>query len=188
MVSGKNSIFLIAFVLLIMATAVSAALTISLYNNNLTTNILHPQTTVLIVLIGFLYISFVINRRLRSVSLTAPLSPDRMQLHSIPAFDLEISKKYNWRKSSARTPRLFDSNDSCRLHSDDEKLSLSHISIRDKYQQERNTKEVPQLIITHFSPLLNPALIRVAPRAELKLSFSPGFIFVRLPRGPPNPT
>ena len=47
--------------------------------------------------------------------------------------------------------------------------------------------EVPQFTILHFSLLLNTALIYIALRAKQKMSFSPGFIFVRLARGPPEP-
>ena len=66
-------------------------------------------------------------------------------------------------------------------------------SMGDKLQQKRNTQyairntnEVPQFAITHFSFLLNPAVICPATRAEQNTYFSPAFIFSRLARGPPN--
>ena len=66
-------------------------------------------------------------------------------------------------------------------------LPLPQISTHNKHQ-EKLTKIVSQSIKSHFSPSLYLALIFVAPRAEQKTSFSPGFIFVRLARGPPNHT
>jgi hypothetical protein len=167
------------------------------------TEILYPHATVFIVLIGFLCISLVIDRRLWLETLTAPLSPGQMRFHPIPQFASRISKKSIKRKSLPSTDCLFPLEDSCHLRSDiestqytnllhhlagipDDRLFFPHISMRDKHQPERNTNEVPQLTKTHFSSLPHKALIQMAPRAEQNLSFSPGFIFVRLARGPPN--
>ena len=167
--------------------------------------ILHLQVTVFIILIGILYISLVTDRRLWFESLTAPLSQGQMRFHPTPQFASRISKKSVRRKSLPKTDCLFRLEDSCHLRSDIEstrytnllhhlagiphdRLFLPHISMQDKHQQERDTNEVPQLTLTHFSPLPHKALIPMAPRAKLNLSFSPGFIFVRLARGPPNLT
>ncbi len=200
MVSGKNSIFLIIFMSLIAATPAAF-----MESQSAGTEILHPQAAVFMVLIGFLCISLVIDRRLWPATITAPLCPGQIGFHSIPQFASKISKKYIRRKSLPKTACLFRLEDSCSLRSDiestqyinllhhlpgipDDRLFLPHISMRDKHQQEHNTNEVPQFTITHFSSLPHPALIRMAPRAEQNLSFSPGFIFVRLARGPPNLT
>jgi len=51
----------------------------------------------------------------------------------------------------------------------------------------KSNPAAPQFAITHFSSLLNCPAICPAPRAELYIRFSPGFIFTQLPRGPPNP-
>ncbi|MBA7625512.1 hypothetical protein ES703_32942 [subsurface metagenome] len=52
----------------------------------------------------------------------------------------------------------------------------------------RSSAGVPQFAITHFSSLLNPAVICPAARSEQNTYFSPAFIFQQLPRGPPNQT
>lgn len=169
------------------------------------TEIIHPHAAVFIVLIGFLCISLVIDRRLFLATLTVPLTPDPMRYHSIPQFVPKIPGKNIRRKSLPKTDRLFNREDFRHSPSDiestryikllhhlagipDQKTFLPHLNIHNKKQKERNTRQVPRLFITHFSPLLHPALIRMAPRAEQNFSFSPGFIFVRLARGPPKPT
>ena len=66
-------------------------------------------------------------------------------------------------------------------------LVLPHIRII-KHHQKR-TIILSKFTLTHFSPLLYLALIFVALcGAELITSFSPGFIFIRLARGPPKIT
>jgi hypothetical protein len=87
-------------------------------------------------------------------------------------------------------------------------LSLSSLSAQRAFSPERNRSRsnlvaslkrvvsartrssagVPQFAITHFSSLLNPAVICPAPRAEQNICFSTAFIFQQLPRGPPNQT
>jgi len=58
--------------------------------------------------------------------------------------------------------------------------------IRNTQYPIRNTNEVPQFAITHFSFLLDPVFICPASAAEQYTYFSPAFIFDNLPRGPPN--
>ncbi len=201
MVAGKKSILLIIYMSLI--AAIHAAF---MESQSAGTQILHPQVAVFMVLIGFLCLSLVIDRRLRLAPLTTPLCLSQREFHSIPKFASKISKNYTRRKSLPETARLFPFVDFCRLRSDiegtqyinllhnlagipDKRIFLPHISKRTKLLQERNKTAVPQSTIKHFSSLLlHPALIRMAPRAEQKISFSPGFIFVRLARGPPNLT
>ena len=67
-------------------------------------------------------------------------------------------------------------------------LLLPHFSATHNKHQQKLNKIVSESIKSHFSPSLFLALIFVAPRAEQTTSFSPGFIFVRLARGPPNHT
>jgi hypothetical protein len=204
-VAGKNSVFLIAFVSLIAAASISTAQILCLYSNVATANIAHSQTTVLIVLTGLLYISFVLNRKLSLTSMTAPLNSGQVSFHSVPQFYSKITKKHIRLKSFDRTICRSNLKDTCRLdccrdstqntsldHDSEgipnEKVSLPHVNIHDKHLQELITKKFPKINITHFSPLLHKALIYMAPRAEQNLSFSPGFIFVRLARGPPKHT
>ncbi len=211
--SGKNSTFLIIFVSLIAATAVSAAPTIT-YCNNFTvapsvpnphileiagtnniseiynsvmaaigTDILippaeftnsssadagtfNPNTTVFIVLTGFLCVSLVIDRKLWLATLTAPQQPGQSGFHSIPQLA----------GMPAGTITL-----------------PSYISMQGKIRQIPNiqhairiTNAVLKFAIKHFSSLHKPALIRMALSYEQNRSFSPAFIFVRLARGPPN--
>jgi len=56
------------------------------------------------------------------------------------------------------------------------------------FARTKSNAASPQLAITHFPSLLNPATICPAPRAEQYILFSPAFIFQQLPRGPPNQT
>ena len=174
MVSGKNIILLAIFTSLIVA--------IGIVNLNLPKAFiefqsagimtLHPQATVLVILIGFLFFSLVIDHRAWSATKTAPICPCQTHFYSIP--QIESTRNINLLHHLAGIP--------------DEKLPLSHIAIGDKHPQERNKKQVPQLTITHFSPLPHKALIQMASRAKQNFSFSPGFLFVLLARGPPNPT
>jgi hypothetical protein len=200
-VSGKNSIFLTLFVSL--SAAIPAAF---MQSQSAGTEILHPHTAIFMILIGLLCLSLVIDRRLRLATLTTPLYLSQRGFHSIPQSASKMSEKYLRRKTLAKTDCLFRLEGFRRLRSDIEgtqyinllhnlagipnkRIFLPHISKRTKLQQERNTNAVPQSPIKHFSSLLlHPALIRMAPRAEKKISFSPGFIFVRLARGPPNLT
>jgi hypothetical protein len=200
-VSGKNSIFLIIFVSLIAATPAAF-----MESQSAGIGILQPHAAVVMVLIGFLFVSLVIDRRFGLATMNAPLHQGQMGFHFIPQLASKISRKYIRRKSLPKSACQFHLEDSCRLRSDiestqhidflhhlagsisDDRLFLINISMRDKHQQEHITIEVPQLPITHFSSLPHPALIRTAPRAKQNLSFSPGFIFVRLARGPPNLT
>jgi hypothetical protein len=178
-----------------------AAFTVSQFAG---TEIIHPHAAVFIVLIGFLFVSLAIDRRLCLATLTAQLKPTAMRYHFITQFAPKIPGKNIRRKSPPGENRLFHLEDFSRsicdvnstpyinlLHNlagiPDDRLFLPNITLCHKNQQEQNTNKVPRLsIITHFSPLLHPALIRMAPRAEQNFSFSPGFIFVRLARGPPK--
>ena len=173
-VSGKNSIFLTIFMSLIAAIGI-------VYLNLPTafvelqsagSDIIHPEATVFIVLIGFLFISFVIDRMLWLPTQTAPIRPVLMRFHCTRK--TESTRNINLPHHLAVMP--------------DEKLPLPHISIRDHNQQEDKTKVTSQSTITHFSPLPDKALILMASRAKQNFSFSPGFIFVLQARGPPNPT
>jgi hypothetical protein len=184
--SEKNSIFLIIFVSLIAATAVSAAPTITFCDNStmaaIGTDILippaeftgspsagagtfHPNATVFIVLTGFLCISLIIDRKLWRASLTAPLRPGQSGFHSIPQLAGTLAGTITF---------------------------PSYISMHDKIRQKHNiqhaisfTNAVLKFAITHFSSLHKPALICMALSYEQNKSFSPAFIFVRLARGPP---
>jgi hypothetical protein len=167
-VSGKNNIFLITFFVSLIAITGAAFI----QSQSVGTDSLHPQATVFIVLTGFLFISLMIDRRLGLANMTAQICPGQMRFHSLP--QIESTRNINLLHNLAGIP--------------DEKLSLQQNSKHNEHQQERNTNKVPQLPITHFSSLPHPALIPMAPRAEQNLSFSPGFIFVRLARGPPNLT
>jgi hypothetical protein len=201
-VAGKKSILLIIFMSL--SAAIHAAF---MESQSASTQILHPQVAIFMVIIGFLCLSLVMERKLRLAPLTTPLCLSQRGFHSIPLFTSKISKNHTRRKSLPETARLFRLEDFCRLKSDiestryinllhnlagipDKRLFLPNINKRTKLlQQERNKIAVPQSNIKHFSSLLlHPALIRMAPRAEQNFSFSPGFIFVRLARGPPNLT
>ena len=51
----------------------------------------------------------------------------------------------------------------------------------------RSNAGVSKLALTHFSSLLNPAVICPAARAEQYIHFSPVSTFAQLARGPPNP-
>ena len=173
MVTGKNSILLTIFVSLIAAMGIVYLNlpTAFIELQSASTDILHPQVTIFIVLIGFLFISLVIDRKLWLATMTAPIRPGQMRFHPTP--QLESTQNINL-LYLAGIP--------------DEKLPLPHINIHDHNQQEGKIKVIPQLTITHFSPLLYQALIHMAPRAEQNFSFSPGFIFVLMARGPPNLT
>ena len=164
MVSGKNSIFLITFVSLIAITGAAF-----IQSQSADTETLYPHTVVFLA-IGFLCVSLVIDYRLELITMTAPISSGQIRFHSIP--QIESTRNNNFIHHSAGIP--------------DDRTFLSQISKNNEHQQECNKKKVPQIPITHFSSLPYPALISMAPRAELNLSFSPGFIFVRLARGPPN--
>jgi hypothetical protein len=131
-------------------------------------------------------------------TLTVPLGSGRVRFHStILQFNSKVSNKLSRRKLLTKGARCLQndikSTQNIGSHSNsaglqNEQLSLENIDILDKYQQEPNKEVVPKFTITHFSPLSLPALIRMAPRAEQNLSFSPGFISVQLARGPPKPT
>ncbi len=187
--SEKNSIFLIIFVSLIAAAAVSAAPTITFCDNStmaaIGTDILippteftgspsagagtfHPNAMVFIVLTGFLCISLVVDRKLWQTSLTAPLRPVQSGFHSIPHLAGIQAGTITF------PPNIF---------------------MHDKVRQKHNiqyaisfTNAVLKFAITHFSSLHKPALICMALSYEKNKSFSPAFIFVRLARGPPNLT
>ncbi len=166
MVPGKNSIFLITFVSLIAITGAAF-----IQSQSAGTETLHTHTVVFL-LMGLLCVSLVIDYKLWLVTMTAPICPEEIRFHSFP--QIESTPNNNFIHHLAGIS--------------DEKLSLQHKSKHNEHQQECNTNEIPQIPITHFSSLPHPALISKAPRAELNLSFSPGFIFVRLARGPPKPT
>ena len=125
----------------------------------------HPQATLFIVLTGFLCVSLVIDRRLWLATLTAPLRPGQSGFHSIPQLA-------GIPAGTITFPPCFSMHDKIR-------------QIHNTQYAINNTNVVPQFAITHFSSSINPALIRVAQRAEQNMSFSPEFIFVRLARGPP---
>lgn len=179
MVSGKESKLFITLVLLLAVPAVSVASTSNDYTNFTSmidagifyspavlieslyagSEIFHPHTAVFMFSIGLLCISFIIDLRLFPSTLKDRLCPNQAGFYSNQQFTPNIPQQY--------LP---------------EKLLLN------KFQQELNINSIPNIIKSHFSSLFKPALIYVAPRAEQKITFSPGFIFVRLPRGPPNLT
>lgn len=192
MVSGKNSIFLITSV-----SVMAFAPAILIESQIAGTELLHPQTTFLMALTGLLYILYAMNRRLCLATLTVPLGSGRARFHSILQFNSKVSNKLSRRKILTKGARCLqndiESTQNIGSHPNsagllNEQLSLENIDILDKYQQEPDKEVFPKFTITHFSPLSLPALIRMAPRAEQNLSFSPGFIFVQLARGPPKPT
>jgi hypothetical protein len=168
----KNSIFLIIFVSLIAATAVSAAPIITYCNPVEFTNsasagagTFHPNAIIFIVLTGFLFVSLVIDRKLWLATLTAPLRTGQSGFHSIPQL--------------AGIPA---GNITFPYH-----ISM-HDQIRQKYNIQHAihiTNAVLKFTIKHFSSLHKPALICMALSYEQNQSFSPAFIFVRLARGPP---
>ena len=168
----KNSIFLIIFVSLIAATAVSAAPIITYCNPVEFTNsasagagTFHPNAIIFIVLTGFLFVSLVIDRKLWLATLTAPLRTGQNGFHSIPQLAGIPAGKITF---------------------------PYHISMHDKIRQKYDiqhaihiTNVVLKFTIKHFSSLHKPALICMALSYEQNQSFSPAFIFVRLARGPP---
>ncbi|MFX0208664.1 MAG: hypothetical protein ACFFDT_21970, partial [Candidatus Hodarchaeota archaeon] len=56
----------------------------SMQSQSASTHILHPQVAVFMVLIGFLCLSWVIDRRLRLATLTTPFHLSQREFHSIP--------------------------------------------------------------------------------------------------------
>jgi len=171
--SGKNIIFLIIFALLVAVTAVSAAPIITycdpvefINSTSAGAGIFHPNAIIFIVLTGFFCLSLVIDRKLWLTTLTAPLRTSQSgsyyapQLSGIPAGKITFP---------------------------------SYISMQDKIRQKYNIQEAIHITnavlkynIKHFSSLHKPALVCcMALSYELKKSFSPAFIFVRLARGPP---
>lgn len=170
---GKNNIFLIIFALLVAATAVSAAPIITYCDPAEFTNsasagagIFHSNAIIFMVLTGFFCLSLVIDRKLWLTTLTAPLRTGQSEISYVPQL-------YGIPAGKITFP--------------------SYISMHDKIRQKYNiheaiyiTNAVLKYTIKHFSSLHKPALVCcMALSYELKKSFSPAFIFVRLARGPP---
>lgn len=210
--SGKNSIFLIIFVSLIAATAVSAAPTIT-YCDNFT--VAPPVlNTHILEIHGTSNITEIYNSALAAVGTeilfppaecTGSLSASTRTFHPhttvfivLTGFlcaSLIIDRKL-WLATLTAPLRPGQSG----FHSIPQLAGIPtgtitfppYISMHDKIRQIRNTQHAISITnavlkfgITHFSSSLTPALISMAPRAEQNMSFSPEFIFVRLARGPP---
>ena len=125
----------------------------------------NPNTTVFIVLTGFLCFSLVIDRKLWLATLTAPQQPGQSGLYSIP-------QSTGIPAGTITFPSYISTHDTNR-----QKHNIQHaICI---------TNAVLKFAIKHFSSLHKPALICMALSYEQNKSFSPAFIFVRLARGPP---
>lgn len=173
MVSGKNNIFLIIFMPLIVAIGIvylnSPTAFIELQSAD--AMILHIHTTVFIVLTVFLFISLLIDRKLRLATQTTPIYSGQMRFQ--PTRSTESTRNIILHQLAGMP---------------DEKLPLSNINIHDHTQKEGKIKVISQLTITHFSLFPHKALIHLASRAKQNFSFSPGFISILLARGPPNPT
>jgi hypothetical protein len=159
------------------------------------------------VLTGFLCVSLVKDRRVWLAALAGLLWVGQAGIQVIPQLAAHISStKHIQQKSSANADWLHRLEDSCRLRMDIEGTQyiglLHHLAgIPDSIScvgspvplvahkssaRTKNNLAVPQFAITHFSSLLNPAVICPAARAEQYIYFSPAFIFARLARGPPN--
>jgi hypothetical protein len=173
-VSGKNNIFLTIFMSLIVTIGIVYLYlpTSFIELHSAGRVILQPHATVFIVLIGFLFISLLIDRKLKAATQTIPIYSGQMRFQSSP--QTESTQHINLIHQLAGTA--------------DEKLPLPNINIHDHTQQAGKIKVIPQSTITHFSLFPHTALIHMARRAEQNFSFSPGFISVLLARGPPNPT
>ena len=173
MVSGKNNIFPTICLSLIAAIGIVYLYlpTAFIELHSASRVILQPHATVFIILIGFLFISLLIDCKLKAATQTIPIYSGQIRFQSSP--QTESTRHINLIHQLASTP--------------DEKLPLPNINIHDHTQQEGKIKVIPQLTITHFSLFPHKALIHMAPRAEQNFSFSPGFLFVLLARGPPNP-
>ena len=171
--SGKNIMFLIIFAVLVSATAVSAAPIITYcdpveFTNSASVDagIFHSNVIIFIVLIGFFCVSLVIDRKLWLTTLTAPMRTSQSGLHYVPQLSGIPGGNITF---------------------------PSYISMHDKIRQKYNiqhaihiTNAFLKFTIKHFSSLHKPALVCcMALSYELKKSFSPAFIFVRLARGPP---
>ncbi len=211
--SGKNSILLIIFVSLIVATAVSAAPTIS-YCDNFTANSPSPNAHILdisktnktnelynsaMAAIGteFLNLPAAFTDSLSAGTRTLhPHAVFFMALTGLLCVSLVIDRKL-W-LASLTAPQRSGQNG---FHSTPQLAGIpagtitfpSYISMHDKIRQKHNiqhairiTNAVLKFAIKHFSSLPKPALICMALSSEQNKSFSPAFIFVRLARGPPN--
>jgi hypothetical protein len=175
-VSGKESTYLTALVLLVAVSSVSTASAGS-YEQGLGamgeveflrpsavlidslhagTETLHPHGAVFVVSIGLLCISFLVDCRIVSSALQSRLRPGQGTFNLRGKFALYKNPEFVRQEQPLRR-------------------------FRQKYIRNR----IPEFTELHFSSFSTQALIYVAPRAEQKVSFSPGFIFVRLARGPP---
>jgi len=210
--SGKNSIFLIIFVSLIAATAVSAAPIIT-YCDNFTATFPSPNTHILEIP-GTSNITEIYNSALAAIGTEILLPPAEFTnspsagagtlhpnatvfivLTGFLCVSLVIDRKL-WLATLTAPLRPGQSG----FHSIPQLAGIpagtitfpSYISMHDKIRQKHNiqhaihiTNAVLNFAITHFSSLHKPALICMALSYEQNKSFSPAFIFVRLARGPP---
>ena len=212
--SGKNSIFLIIFVSLIAATAVSAAPTIT-YCDNITVACPSANADILDKSKNS-NIAEIYNSTMASIGTEILISPAEFTgspsagagtfqpnstvlivLTGLLCVSLVIDRKL-WLASLTAPLRP----DQSGFHSiphlagipAETKTYPPNIFTHDKIRQKQNiqhviriTNAVLKFVIKHFSSLQKPALICMALSYEQNKSFSPAFIFVRLARGPPNP-
>ncbi len=210
--SEKNSIFLIIFVSLIAATAVSAAPIIT-YGDNFTVTSPVPNTHILeipgtsniteiynsaLAAIGtemLIPIAEFTNSPSASVGTFYPHATVFIVLTGFLCVSLVIDRRL-WLAILTAPQRSGQSG----FHSIPQLAGIPagtitfppNIFTHDKIRQKQNiqhaihiTNAVLKFTIKHFSSLQKPALICMALNYEQNKSFSPAFIFVRLARGPP---
>jgi hypothetical protein len=213
--TGKNSVFLIVFVSLIAATAVSAAPTIT-YCDNLTaaspssnghildisktnkTNELYNTALAAIDTEILIPPAELTNSPSAGAGTFHPNATVFIVLTGFLCVSLVIDRRL-WLVTLTAPLRAGQSG----FHSIPQLAGIpagkttfpSYISMHDKIRQKHNiqnaihiTNAVLKFSIKHFSSLHKPALICMALSSEQNNSFSPAFIFVRLARGPPIPT
>ena len=210
--SEKNSIFLIIFVSLIAATALSAAPIIT-YGDNFTVTSPVPNTHILEIP-GTSKITEIYNSAMAAIGTDILIPPAEFTnsasagagtFHSnaiifivLTGFfcvSLVIDRKL-WLATLTAPQRSVQSG----FHSIPQLAGIpagkitfpSNISMHDTIRPKHYiqhaihiTNAVLKFTIKHFSSLHKPALICMALSYEQNQSFSPAFIFVRLARGPP---